>query len=142
MLILIKHVVYAFFLYLFISGQGRLDGAFCDFSENDKMEFLERCRDIGVVNIEMESTIFGALTHHAGIKAAIICVALLNRLQGDQVMAPKEVMNEWIKRPQVLVSRLIRKKLAQQGRLCKVQGGSIKSPRRFKLVQQESEAHE
>lgn len=67
-------------------GQGRLDGAFCDFSENDKMEFLEKCREIGVVNIEMEATIFGALTHHAGIKAAIVCVALLNRLNGDQVI--------------------------------------------------------
>jgi uridine phosphorylase len=58
-------------------------------------------------------------------------------------MAPKEVMLEWQKRPQILVARLIRKKLAMQGRLLgKVHGGSIKSPRRFKLVQQESEAHE
>lgn len=39
----------------------------------------------GVVNIEMESTIFAALTYHAGIKAAVVCVALLNRLNGDQV---------------------------------------------------------
>lgn len=51
------------------------------------MEFLERCREIGVVNIEMEATIFSALTHHAGIKAGIVCVALLNRLHGDQVNA-------------------------------------------------------
>jgi len=71
--------------YDFYEGQGRLDGAFCEFSENDKMEYLEKLRDFGVVNIEMEATIFAALTHHAGIKAAIICVALLNRLNGDQV---------------------------------------------------------
>ena len=57
-------------------------------------------------------------------------------------MAPKEVMNEWQKRPQILVSRCIRKRLAQQGQLARVHSGSIKSPRRFKLVQQESEAHE
>lgn len=57
-------------------------------------------------------------------------------------MAPKEVMNEWQKRPQILISRFIRKRLAQQGQLSKVLQGSIKSPRRFKLVQQESEAHE
>lgn len=49
------------------------------------MEYLNKCKEVGVVNIEMESTIFGALTHHAGIKAAIVCVALLNRLNGDQV---------------------------------------------------------
>ena len=66
-------------------GQGRLDGAFCDFSENDKMEYLNKLKDQGIVNIEMESSIFAALTHHAGIKAAIVCVALLNRLNGDQV---------------------------------------------------------
>jgi uridine phosphorylase len=106
------------------------------------MEFLQKCKDFGVVNIEMESIVFSALTHHAGIKAAVICVALLNRLNGDQVMAPKEVLNEWQKRPQILISRFIRRQLAKQGRLNKVHGGSIKSPRRFKLVQQESEAHE
>lgn len=58
-------------------------------------------------------------------------------------MSPKEVMHEWQQRPQILVSRFIRKRLAQQGQLKSLSGhGSIKSPRRFKLVQQESEAHE
>ncbi|CAD7084498.1 unnamed protein product [Hermetia illucens] len=128
----------------FYEGQGRLDGAFCEFSENEKMEYLEKLRDFGVVNIEMESSIFAALTHYAGIKAAIICVALLNRLNGDQVNSPKEVMNEWQQRPQMLVSRYIRKVLSHQGQLKSFysQHGSIKSPRRFKLVQQESQAHE
>ncbi|XP_055380928.1 uridine phosphorylase 1-like isoform X2 [Condylostylus longicornis] len=130
----------------FYEGQGRLDGAFCEFSENDKMDYLNHLRENGVVNIEMESTIFAALTHHAGIKASIVCVALLNRLHGDQVNAPKEVMNEWQARPQTLVSRYIKKYLAQRGQLGSLgmfgTQGSIKSPRRFKLVQQESQAHE
>lgn len=127
----------------FYEGQGRLDGAFCEFTENEKMEYLQKLNDFGVVNIEMESTIFAALTNYAGIKAAIICVALLNRLNGDQVNSPKEVMNEWQQRPQILVSRYIRKVLAQRGQLKMFgQHGSIKSPRRFKLVQQESQAHE
>jgi len=92
----------------------------------------------------MERTIFAALTHHAGIKAAVVCVALLNRLNGDQVNAPKEVMHEWQQRPQILVSRYIRKVLQQHGQLKSLFGhqGSIKSPRRFKLVQQESQAHD
>lgn len=52
-------------------------------------------------------------------------------------------MNEWQLRPQILVSRFIKKYLAKQGKLKPLlAGGSIKSPRRFKLVQQESEAHE
>lgn len=66
-------------------GQGRLDGAFCEFTEADKMEYLEQIHKTGVVNIEMESLAFAALTHHAGIKAAVVCVTLLDRLKGDQV---------------------------------------------------------
>lgn len=62
-----------------------MDGAFCEFTENDKLDYLNKLLDFGVVNIEMESTIFGALTHHAGIRAAIVCVTLLDRMKGDQV---------------------------------------------------------
>lgn len=68
-----------------VSGQGRLDGAFCDFTESDKMQYLNRIHKAGVVNIEMESLSFAALTHHAGIKSAVICVTLMDRLKGDQV---------------------------------------------------------
>lgn len=49
------------------------------------MNYLTKLHDFGVVNIEMESTIFAALTHHAGIRAAVVCVTLLDRLKGDQV---------------------------------------------------------
>lgn len=70
---------------LLFLGQGRLDGAFCDFSESDKMDYLQKLQRHGVVNIEMESLAFAALTHHAGIKSAVICVAIIDRLKGDQV---------------------------------------------------------
>jgi len=69
----------------FSIGQGRMDGAFCDFTEEEKMEYLEKLKSNGVRNIEMESLAFAALTHHAGIKAAVVCVTLLDRLKGDQV---------------------------------------------------------
>ncbi|XP_044005366.1 uridine phosphorylase 1-like isoform X2 [Aphidius gifuensis] len=125
----------------FYEGQGRLDGAFCDFSEQDKLDYLTKLQKAGVVNIEMESTAFAALTHHAGISAAIVCVTLLDRLKGDQVMAPKEVLDEWQMRPQKLVSRFITQYLQRKGRLSLEGHGSmcVKSPRRFKLVQQESQ---
>lgn len=71
--------------YDFYEGQGRLDGAFCEFTENDKMEYLNKVHKAGVVNIEMESLSFASLTHHAGIKSAVVCVTLLDRLKGDQV---------------------------------------------------------
>ncbi|XP_057321210.1 uridine phosphorylase 1 isoform X1 [Microplitis mediator] len=128
----------------FYEGQGRLDGAFCEFTENDKMEYLQKLQKAGVVNIEMEAVAFAALTHHAGIRSAIVCVTLLDRLKGDQLMAPKEVLEEWQKRPQILISRYITKYLQTKGRLSLEGHGSmaVKSPRRFKLVQQESENYD
>lgn len=69
----------------FYEGQGRMDGAFCEFTENDKMDYLNKLHKAGVVNIEMESLSFGALTHLAGIKSAVVCVTLLDRFKGDQV---------------------------------------------------------
>lgn len=50
------------------------------------MEYLTKLNKFGVVNIEMECTIFAALTHHAGIRSAVVCVTLLDRLKGDQVI--------------------------------------------------------
>ncbi|XP_012251633.2 uridine phosphorylase 1 isoform X2 [Athalia rosae] len=130
--------------YDFYEGQGRLDGAFCDFTENEKMDYLNKVHKAGVVNIEMESLSFAALTHHAGIKSAVVCVTLLDRLKGDQVLAPKEVLDEWQMRPQKLISRYITRYLQRKGRLSVEGHGSmcVKSPRRFKLVQQESETYD
>lgn len=58
--------------------------------------------------------------------------------------APKEVMNEWQMRPQKLVARYIKKYLQMKGKVSFDGHGAmaLKSPRRFKLVQQESETIE
>ncbi|CAG9836927.1 unnamed protein product [Diabrotica balteata] len=95
----------------FYEGQARLDGAFCNYTEEDKMNFLKLLQSKGVSNIEMEATTFAAFTQAAGIKAGIICVALLNRLEGDQISTPKDVLTEWQIRPQILVTRYIKKNL-------------------------------
>ncbi|KAJ8972715.1 hypothetical protein NQ317_014749 [Molorchus minor] len=99
----------------FYEGQGRLDGAFCDYTETDKMEFLQLLKANGVRNIEMEAIPFAALTHHAGIRAADVCVTFLDRLKGDQVNAPKEVLEEWQRRPQQLVARYIKSTCRPKG---------------------------
>jgi len=39
----------------FYEGQGRLDGAFCEFSENDKMAYLEKLRENGVVKSNLNA---------------------------------------------------------------------------------------
>lgn len=95
----------------FYEGQGRLDGAFCRYTNEDKMNYLKYLKKNGVANIEMEAVCFAAYTAAAGIKAAIVCVTLLDRLSGDQVTTPKETMTEWQLQPQKLVARFIKKQL-------------------------------
>ncbi|XKL59526.1 hypothetical protein PGB90_000542 [Kerria lacca] len=139
----------------FYEGQGRMDGAFCEFSEIEKIEYMERLQKNDVVNIEMECSAFAALTYHAGIKSAIVCVTFLDRLKHDQLVHPKEVLEEWQQRPQVLVARYIKRYLQKMqtkssttfdsgyypySNFCSSM--SVKSPRRFKLVQQESESYD
>lgn len=74
----------------FYEGQGRLDGAICDYTEKDKMDFLQRAHELGVRNIEMESLTFAAFTKHIGIRAATVCAVLVNRLKGDQIHSTAE----------------------------------------------------
>ncbi|XP_010889115.1 uridine phosphorylase 2 [Esox lucius] len=95
----------------FYEGQGRLDGALCSFSTEDKLEYLRKAYNSGVRNIEMESTVFGAMCHACGIKAAVICVTLLNRFDGDQISTPHDVLEEYQQRPQVLLAHFIKKRL-------------------------------
>ena len=49
------------------------------------MSYILELNRGGVTNIEMESLAFAALTHMAGIRAAVVCVSLLDRIKGDQV---------------------------------------------------------
>lgn len=44
--------------------------------------------------------------------AAVICVTLLNRLEGDQISTPHDVLVEYQQRPQYLVAHFIKKHLA------------------------------
>ncbi|CAG0919594.1 unnamed protein product [Notodromas monacha] len=138
----------------FYEGQGRMDGAFCKFTEEDKMDFLKMIRNEGVVNMEMESLAFAAQCQYAKIKAAVVCVALLNRLHGDQVASPKEVLEEWQTRPQKLVARYIKKQLGIGDKLLSPLetmtpvpsrekfNHAMVSPRKLRLVTQESMSYE
>mmetsp|Transcript_1026 Transcript_1026/g.2484 ORF Transcript_1026/g.2484 Transcript_1026/m.2484 type:complete len:403 (-) Transcript_1026:146-1354(-) len=74
----------------FYNNQGRLDGAFVDYTYEDKISFLENLDSHGVKNIEMEGVCFSALLHRAGIKPCIVCMPLVNRLDGE---VPAQVDN-------------------------------------------------
>ena len=97
----------------FYEGQGRLDGAICDYEEKDKMEFVNKLNDIGVRNIEMEAAMFAAFTNHLDIKAAVACVTLLNRLEGDQVLTPLEDLHAFDEYPGHVVLAYIKEELAK-----------------------------
>lgn len=45
---------------------------------------------------------------------AVLCVTLLNRLNGDQINTPHDVMEEWQARPQRIVAAYIKKKLGME----------------------------
>uniref|UniRef100_A0A674AT32 Uridine phosphorylase 2 n=1 Tax=Salmo trutta TaxID=8032 RepID=A0A674AT32_SALTR len=94
----------------FYEGQGRLDGALCSFSTEDKLEYLRKAYNTGVRNIEMESTVFRAMCRVCAI-TAVVCVTLLNRFDGDQISTPHDVLVEYQQRPQVLVAHFIKKRL-------------------------------
>jgi len=95
----------------FYEGQGRLDGAFCDYDEQAKVQFLKDCAAAGVLNIEMESLCFAAMCHHAGLKGAVICVTLSDRLHGDQIDTAHNILNEWGERPCIIAARYIKQQI-------------------------------
>ena len=79
------------------------------------MAFLHKAYDeAGVRNIEMESTEFAAFCNRAGIPAAIVCAALLNRLEGDQVKETPEELAQYSDNAQTVVINYIRQQLEQQ----------------------------
>lgn len=99
----------------FYEGQGRLDGAFCDYTEEDKIEYLRKAFHLGVRNIEMESCAFASLCHRAGIRGAVVCVTLIDRLHSD-LMSANDVSryDALVRRPQALVMRFIKREIGMR----------------------------
>uniref|UniRef100_G1P044 Nucleoside phosphorylase domain-containing protein n=2 Tax=Myotis lucifugus TaxID=59463 RepID=G1P044_MYOLU len=97
--------------YDFYEGQGRLDGALCSFSREKKVDYLKRAHIAAVRNIEMESTVFAAMCRLCGLKAAAVCVTLLDRLECDQINLPHDILVEYQPQPQLLISNFIKQRL-------------------------------
>ncbi|XP_076826931.1 uridine phosphorylase 1 [Brachyhypopomus gauderio] len=95
----------------FYEGQARLDGAFCSYTEEDKQNYLAEAYAAGVRNIEMESSVFAAMCKLSNLRAAVVCVTLLDRQKGDQLSSSHDVLHSYQQRPQVLVGHYIKKKL-------------------------------
>ncbi|KAG7278723.1 hypothetical protein CRUP_023372 [Coryphaenoides rupestris] len=65
-------------------GQGRLDGCSLLLLPRGEAGVLAEAYEAGVRNIEMESTVFAAMCRMCNLKAAVICVTLLNRLRATR----------------------------------------------------------
>jgi uridine phosphorylase len=79
----------------FYEEQGRVDGYFCEHTVEERAEFLGRCHEMGVRNIEMEACAFLAFCCRANVKAAVVCVAYLDRLKGGQVTSHPEELAQF-----------------------------------------------
>lgn len=101
----------------FYEAQGRIDGAICDHTLEEKMEFLFQIQSKGIKNIEMEAPMFAALTKYCGIRAADVCVTIIDRLKGDQVSMTPELKHAFEMRPQVIVGRFIKECLSRDPNL-------------------------
>jgi len=99
----------------FYEGQGRVDGIFCDHTVEEKMQFLNKCKELQVKNIEMESLAFAGFCHYANVKSAVVCVTLVDRLNGDQVEISHETNLKFQERPFRLVGEYIKKHLNANG---------------------------
>ncbi|GFN86362.1 uridine phosphorylase [Plakobranchus ocellatus] len=93
----------------FYQSQGRLDGSFCDYSKEDQICFLNKLQSSGVCNIEMESAAVLALAHKVQIRAAVICVVIVNRLKCDLPSLTAEEMSQIESYPLELVTRYIKR---------------------------------
>jgi uridine phosphorylase len=98
----------------FYLGQGRMDGFFDPgYTLEEHFEFLDKAHEAGVRNIEMEATAFAAFCLRAGIPATIICCALLDRLEGDQVTSTPEELASFSDNAEQVVINYIRSRLIE-----------------------------
>jgi uridine phosphorylase len=95
----------------FYEGQGRMDGAELSYTAEERAEWLQKAYEMGVRNIEMESTCFAAWCHRTGIPGMICCAALLNRMNGDQVTTPAEQLMAWSNNAQEVALRVMEHEL-------------------------------
>lgn len=95
----------------FYAAQGRIDGAIVHHTKEQKDQFIRKAHGLGVRNMEMEAPQFASFTKELGIKSAIVCSALLNRMNGDQVTATPAQLAEFADNSHQIVLSYIKKDL-------------------------------
>ncbi|KAK6970718.1 uridine phosphorylase 1 [Biomphalaria glabrata] len=93
----------------FYQAQGRLDGSFCDFDEKGKEEFMNKLQKLGVVNIEMESAGVLGLANRVGVKAAVVCVVIVDRMTTDLPQLNKQEFQQIEDHPMQLITAYLQR---------------------------------
>ena len=95
----------------FYEGQGRMDGAICSYSEEERREWLLKVKEAGCCNIEMEAPLFAAFCRRLSIPGLLVCGVLLDRLKGDQVTSTHEELQQISSNAQEVAIRVMLKRL-------------------------------
>ena len=65
----------------------------------------------------MEANLFLSFCKRAGVKGAVMCISIVNRLQGDQIETPKELLKLFENRPLQIIVQMIKNRLQDAGQL-------------------------
>lgn len=99
----------------FYESQCRLDGAICDYTAQDKFAFIKKAyNEHGVLNMEMEANMFLSFCNRLNIPASVVCVTIVNRLNGDQITSTKEQLKEFELFPLAMILQVIRNRSKNQ----------------------------
>eukprot|EP00392_Amoebophrya_sp_AT5.2_P018832 g19470.t1 len=95
----------------YYESQGRLDGALpTPYDECEQRTWLLDLQQKGVVCMEMEATGVLSFFQRAGIRAAVVAVALLDRTKGDQHVDGRDKIKEYSTYPQMVVINYLQKR--------------------------------
>ncbi|CAD7959120.1 unnamed protein product [Amoebophrya sp. A25] len=96
----------------YYEGQGRVDGALATaYGEPEQQKFLQKLEQQGVVAMEMEANGFLSFFQRMQLPAAVIAVALLDRLKGDQHAESRDKIHEYSLRPLTVAVWYAREKM-------------------------------
>jgi uridine phosphorylase len=97
----------------FFLEQFRRDGAIIKETAETRDEWLRRFHDHGVRSFEMEGAMIAGYLNHWGFpRFAMVCAALLDRLEGDQVTASAQELDGYAQRAGAVVLDYLRSRNA------------------------------
>ena len=56
----------------------------------------------------MEANLFLSYCQRANVRGAVICISIVNRLNGDQIETPKDVLKMFENRPLQIIAQMIK----------------------------------